>query len=498
MNGNHVTLSKRVRLYALAFVGVFALALTPAEAITLSRSAHSASRSALHKSPELLPGVRADHAVGPASLYAALARFTKKVPSFSRQTGLACSSCHYQFPQLTPFGRLFKLNGYTLTGIPTIGQPGDSAGRESLKLLSIPPLSAMVVGSLTHVNKTLPATQNGTAGFPQQLSVFLAGQIAPNVGTFTQVTYTSVDGTFGIDNVDIRYAGHHAIGDRDLLYGLTIHNNPTVQDVWNSVPAWGFPFMASSAAPSPIASTLIDGGLGQKVVGLGAYSLFDNLLYTELTAYRSALQGSAAPLDTTARTATSGVTPYWRVALQHEGKSTSLMLGTFGTVAHVYPVGVSGPTDHFTDVAVDAQVEQRSGVSTWIAHGIYIHERQELNATLLAAGATTASQTLSTARASVGYLPNLRYAFTLGYFQTSGSSDALLYAPGPGTGSANGSPNSSGVTGEFDFNAWQNTRFGLQYAAYRRFNGAATAYDLPLGRRATDNNTLYAFLWLAF
>ena len=58
-------------------------------------------------------GVRADHAVVPASLSAALARFY--VPSFSRQTKLACSACHYQFPQLTPFGRMFKLNGYTLT-----------------------------------------------------------------------------------------------------------------------------------------------------------------------------------------------------------------------------------------------------------------------------------------------------------------------------------------------------------------------------------------------
>ena len=37
------------------------------------------------------------------------------LPSFSRQTGLACSACHYQFLALTPFGREFKLKGYTLT-----------------------------------------------------------------------------------------------------------------------------------------------------------------------------------------------------------------------------------------------------------------------------------------------------------------------------------------------------------------------------------------------
>src|ERR1700731_5307551 len=36
------------------------------------------------------------------------------VPSFSRQTGLACNVCHSNPPELTAFGRLFKLNGYTL------------------------------------------------------------------------------------------------------------------------------------------------------------------------------------------------------------------------------------------------------------------------------------------------------------------------------------------------------------------------------------------------
>lgn len=115
-------------------------------------------------------GVAADHAVVPASLSAALARFY--VPSFSRQTKLACSACHYQFPQLTPFGRMFKLNGYTLTGLSTIGQPGDSAaGIESLKLSPIPPVAAMVVTGFTQTSKAQPGTQNATVSFPQELSL---------------------------------------------------------------------------------------------------------------------------------------------------------------------------------------------------------------------------------------------------------------------------------------------------------------------------------------
>jgi hypothetical protein len=46
------------------------------------------------------------------------------VPSYARQTGFPCKSCHYMPPELTPLGRAFKLNGYTMSGKPTITSPG--------------------------------------------------------------------------------------------------------------------------------------------------------------------------------------------------------------------------------------------------------------------------------------------------------------------------------------------------------------------------------------
>src|ERR1700694_1270049 len=265
--------------------------------------------------PKSVLGVRAQNTVAPASLYAALAKLY--VPSFSRQTGLACSACHYQFPQLTPFGRMFKLNGYTLTSLSTIGQPGDTTAAKSLALSPIPPLSAMVVTGLTQTARAEPGAQNGTVSFPQQLSLFLAGQVTPHVGIFTQFTYAAAAGAIGIDNVDLRWAKHTTLASNDMLVGLTLNNNPSVPDTWDTVPAWGFPFMRSDVAPSPAASTLIDGGLGQRVAGLGAYSLYNSTLYTEVSAYRSAPQAVKQPLDATATNVTKGVIPYWRVALQH-------------------------------------------------------------------------------------------------------------------------------------------------------------------------------------
>src|SRR5690348_9517498 len=305
----------RIELHPRLFTLVIAISLVPGSARADGTRGGPTADPRPADGVELVSGIRADRAIAPAALYAALARIHGRIPSFSRQTKLACSACHYQFPQLTPFGRLFKLNGYTLTGLQTIGQPTDSSGSETLKLAPIPPASAMVVTSLSRTARAQPFSQNNTTDFPQQFSLFLSGQVTPNVGAFTQFTYASVDGSFGIDNVDVRYARHTTFADRDVLFGLTINNNPSVQDVWNTTPAWSYPFIGSAVAPTPMASTLIDGALGQSVVGLGAYSLWNNLLYAEASAYRSAPQGTHQPLDTTATNTTHGVAPYWRLAL---------------------------------------------------------------------------------------------------------------------------------------------------------------------------------------
>ena len=477
-----------VALLALAVVS------SAAGALPTGGSEHRSSTKAADP-PDAILGISGNRAVVPASLYAALAKVF--VPSFSRQTGLACSACHYQFPQLTPFGRMFKLNGYTLTSLSTIGQPGDSAGRESLKLATIPPLAAMVVTGLTQTGAAQPGAQNGTVSFPQQLSIFLAGQITPNVGIFTQFTYAAADGAIGIDNVDLRWAKHATVANRDLLFGLTLHNNPTVQDVWNTAPAWSFPFMGSDVAPTPAASTLIDGGLGQQVAGLGAYSLYNSTLYTELTAYRSAPQGAEVPLGANATNTTKGVIPYWRVALQHEWPSTYGEIGTYGFAARLFPAGVGGPTNDYTDAAVDAQIEHRAKVGMWIGRAAFIHERQTLSAFQATGESANLNETLSTLRTNLTFEPSLRYALSAGYFQTTGTTDAVLFAPADVTGSRTGSPNSRGALGEFAVNPLQNMRFGLQYVAYTLFTGASNDDDAA-GRKAADNNTLFLYLWLAF
>ena len=417
------------------------------------------------------------------------------IPSYARQTGLACSACHYQFLTLTPFGRKFKLNGYTLTNLPSLVEK-DSTNGGRLGLSPFSMLSAMVTAAVTHTKDALPDTQNDAFALPQELSGFLAGRIAPKIGIFSQFTYAGADGAFGIDNVDIRFADKTTVGSStEIAYGFTLNNNPAIQDLWNSTPAWGFPFIGSDAAPGGAASTVIDGGLSQNVLGLGGYAMVRNLVYGELTVYRSAFQGAAAPSSATG--AIHGVAPYWRLALQKEWEHQYLMVGTFGLHTSLFPDVLSGPRNTYSDVGVDAQFESKAGTGNVVVRGAWIHERQTLDAAFAAGGSANAKNTLKVFRLNASYYPRQWLGVSGGYFDTRGSTDAGLYAPAPVDGSASGSPKTNGFVGEVDFNPWENTRLGLQYTAYSNFNGGKTDYD-GSGRDASGNNTLYAFTWLAF
>lgn len=424
-----------------------------------------------------------------------------RVPSFSRQTRLACAACHTGFPQLNSFGRLFKLNGYTMSGLESIIAQKDSASRKELQLAPIPALSMMVVASGTSVATAVPGTKSFSAEFPQQLSIFAAGAISPNMGIFSQITYSGQGGAFGMDNTDLRYAGRGNWNDHDVIYGVTMNNNPTVQDVWNTVPAWGLPFMASASAPTPMTATKIEGAFAQQVVGIGAYTMLDNTLYAEVSGYVPAKQGARLPLDSSATDTPRSITPYWRLALQHQFESTYLMVGAFGMSADIYPTGITGAWNHHNDVGMDAQVEQKVGEGTLIGRATYIHEAQTLTAAFAStpAASQNITNTLSTYKLNVSYVPNNTHTLSLGYFGVNGSSDNVVYAEGAVSGSSTGSPNSAGFILDANANAWMNVRFGAQYVAYQKFNGATTNYDVAAGgRKASDNNTLYLYLWLAY
>lgn len=469
-------------------------------------------------------------------LFAAFAfgssRQAQAIPSFARQTGQPCGTCHTDFPALTPYGRLFKLNGYTIGGSRFRTTPFPSSQEDSAKPWW-PPISTMAIVGFTHTQAPLPpptepfATNNNVVIDP--FSFFWGGAITDHIGLFAQVTHVMpppgglasppsgdpFGHLWGWDNTDLRFANTAKLGGLDIVYGITSNNNPTVQDVWNTTPAWGFPFTASTLAPGPAASTIIEGAFAAQVVSAGGYLWINDFLYLEASAYHTLAFNTlnflgADPFGAPGR---FDVAPYWRAAIEPHWGSHWLMIGTFGMNTPVHPwVDTSGAlgaitfpeTDKYTDIGADAQY-QYQGDNYWITlRAAYIHERQRLDATFFdAMGSQNLTNTLNTLRitGSLAYGSDNRVVLTGQYFSVWGSRDNVLYAglAGCQTPDSPCVPNSDGFIAEIayiPFSAspapwwpWFNARIGLQYTFYNKFDGTTVG--------ASANNTLFVHLWFA-
>jgi len=409
------------------------------------------------------------------------------IPSFARQTHLSCNYCHYTYPTLTSFGRLFKLNGYTMTNIETITAVSPDSSRTTLKLLDNLPISAMFIASATSVSKQFESSgDNNFIQAPSEMSIFIAGEITPHLGTYIEATYETTEGTIGLDMLDIRYANHVKLASKDMIYGFTLNNMPSVQDVWNTTGAWGFPFVGSEAAPSPSMSIK---GIMEGVTGLGAYALYNKLIYAELSFYKATPAGVEYPPNSTWEPNIKGLAPYWRFAIQHQWRDQYLEVGTYGMSSKVYQDGVAGVTNKGTNFGFDAQYEKSLGNgSSLIYHAAY-----EMAKITPYTGDENNLKNLST---------DLTYNFpdfvslTAGYFSLTGDNYTTLVPMGETPSSVTGLPDSRGEILQLTFIPWMNTQFAVQYTIFNKFNGSSDNYD-GNGRNAADNNTLNIVAWLA-
>jgi hypothetical protein len=430
------------------------------------------------------------------------------VPSYARQTGLACSGCHYAPPELNPAGRRFKLLGYVDRGDQT--KTVTSEGKKThaaLDLLASLPLSVMLEASFTNTNSPVPTTQNGNFEFPQDISLFLAGAWTSNVGSFLQVTYDTQDDHFSMDNTDIRYANKTKLGGKELVYGVDLNNNPTLEDLWNSTPAWGYPWMASDNAPTPAAAAIINGSLAQDVAGIGGYAMWNDHLYLDVAIYRSEHVGGPQPNPGVGSLFNIvGVAPYWRVAWQQSTGTTQFEIGSYGMHMKNSPntIPTGGATDiydAYTDWAFDTQFDRtlfRTDVLS--LRGTYIRENSQLaySCSESVGTASVCGHHLNTFMTNAEYHFGNRYTGAFGWFITQGTADITLYgSPTPVSGSANGDPRSAGYIANVSYWPWQNLQLGAQYTGYTRFNGGSTNYD-GAGRNASDNNTVYLDLRFLF
>jgi hypothetical protein len=389
----------------------------------------------------------------------------------------------------------------------------------------VPPISMMAIVGYTRTQADLTGTDpyspnNNVVMSP--FSAFWGGAITENIGAFAQVTYNAVPPggfpdkfghTWTWDNTDVRYANTARIGPLDLIYGITANNNPSVQDVWNTTPAWAFPYAVSTINGPGGAHTAIEGAFAAHVGGVGAYTFINDLLYLEFTGYKSigfSQQNAIGTDPFGAPGQLGGISPYWRVAIEpHWGRNT-FMVGAFGAIFNVHPwvdtsfasfsTATFPQSDKFTDIGFDTQY-QYQGDNYWLTlRGSYIREFQRLDASFTSTSASNPTNLLNSLRlqASFAYGADNRVVFTGQYFNIWGTADAGLFGIDPNTGNAL-TPNTNGWMAEIAYIPfgtgkmigwpWFNARIGLQYTYYNKLNGTTVG--------AHDNNTLFLHAWFA-
>lgn len=399
----------------------------------------------------------------------------RAVPSFARQTGMDCAACHVGAfgPQLTPTGILFKLGGYT-----------DSDGKDG-KL----PLSAMVVGSYTRTRQAqdpapehLKPNDNTTL---DEASLFIAGRLGEQLGSFIQITHNGIDHSTALDQADLRWARGVKMFGKDSIVGVSFNNNPTVQDPFNTSPVWSYPYIGPEAAyGTGGASTLINGGLAQRVVGATAYTLWGKSLYGELGTYRSLSSNAQRKLlglgDDPNRL---GGNVYWRLAWMEDRRSQAWSLGLFGWNAALQPDRSAGtPSDRYRDIGIDGNymfLGTREHVVT--LGGSVVRER-------LRPGDGGDRASLTESRLAASYNWRNTWGASVGLFDTHGSDPAAA---------------TRGQVFQVDWTPWGkedreapapfalvNLRLGLQWFRYDRFAADSAS--------ASAHDTLHLFAWTTF
>jgi len=471
-------------------------------------------------------------------LLLAMPGIAQAVPAFARQTGQNCVACHAggQFPELTPYGRYFKMTGYTI-GERTI------------------PLSVMGVMSYAKVRDT-NKSDDRAADFQKLASplfatgsLFLAGKATDNIGAFVQITYDNYSGQAlsadggngrfqghsGADNMDFRYADHFVDASRDLIVGLSVNNNPSISDPWNSVPTW----MQYTPNASPTSHQFVDGafpGFGSdgNIAGVTAYGFWNRSLYGEFGLYRSArhaLSFMSAGIADIDKTRLDGTNPYWRLAYSHEWGPHNIMVGTSGMVAHVFDGGSDtsdpGNRGRFRNIGFDSQYQYLLDPHSVTVQASYMRQTQDYSANTVAGGggagvffladgvtpvaAANPSDTTNTFRAKLSYIYQAKYGGSIAYFNVRGTTNTLNQTAGFDAtpmmtladevsrvnANLSGNPATRGFNYEGFWTPVQYVRLGVQYTSYNRFNGASSNYD-GFGRNPKDNNTLRFYIWAAY
>ena len=460
------------------------------------------------------------------------------VPSFSRQTGWSCATCHTSYPQLTPMGRIFKLMGYTTTNLQPQQKVEAKVGNVvHLLLPRISQFSIFVQASDTHVaggqqllgvnartavnkkGKPIGAVGgNNNLEVPQQVSLFYAGEVTPHVGDFLHITYNGQDGTFAFDDSSIVRAQAWKLGlHNTLITGVDVNNTPSATDLWNTSPDWQAPFFTSNyTAEGEVPTTFIGSSPGAAfpLIGLGAYAADivgpnrANWFYAEADAYDNSegigtapnLGGffengssSAGGSLTDAFGQLAGTAPYLRLAYQHDWSDWNWEVGTYDMWSRVYASPISNAVNRFYDYDLDSQLQwlDINDNDNVTVRANLIHE--DANFAASAVNTSVTHGQLNTFNLNATYWYHDEYGAQGGFQDVTGTAnpsfwDSNLYY------SANGSPNTTDEWVEASYLPWWNTRLSVRYTVFNKFRGL-TGNN---GVSPSKFNTIELLAWIAY
>lgn len=141
-------------------------------------------------------------------------RESQAVPSFARQIQKPCTACHTIWPNLTQYGRQFKVKAYT-----DVHQDWQMINKDRLNLLYIFPVSARAIFlPYSHeVDKVAGINENTTE--LDQVALFVGSRIFDYAGVFASAEWSPDSGNFELPTAKLAF--QYPLGEGNTL-GLVV------------------------------------------------------------------------------------------------------------------------------------------------------------------------------------------------------------------------------------------------------------------------------------
>jgi len=375
------------------------------------------------------------------------------VPSFARQTGKPCSGCHTIWPRLNATGREFKITGYTdvADDYPRIQQ-------DNLDLTRFgPPLSVSVI-SFPYSKKTGTnvVDTDDTTAIPDEVAIFLAGRVSPNLGAFVEPHWTRDTDQMNVELA--KFSSATRVGS-NILGLVVFKGDAAAADPYNTI---RFSAFHTINTPAIFFDTGARGGGGDLFSfantgnqGIVANGKFLNLVYAAVGAFRSddsAKSPGSDPWDVSGRLA---------VEYPITGESIASIGGFYydgkQRYDHTTLVPAPGPAyeSKFNRYGVDLQYQLESAPHIVDFVATYMGGKDE---NVWDGAGSQFDVKFQGAYAEASYFYDRTYGLTVGYDYLKSDEDNSLDKKGP--------------TVNLTYLPWLNTKIGLEYSHFELANDA--------------------------